>query len=132
MTEFNANDFEGTLEFFILSAFSDGPKSLVEIQQRAQWAEQLLGLATARKATRDFGSIFTALERLQREGCLKREQVGAQPSPEVLYSLREVGEQRLKQERARRHSMVSQFVEDAELDHSFRRFLNRKGPLGPY
>ena len=131
MTDFNARDFEGMRDFFILSGFSDGPRSLVEVQQREKWAERLLVVAAARRGTQSFDSLATALERLQREGWLKSERSGEQPSPEITYSLTEAGEQRLEQERERRHLMVSQFVEDSELDASFRRFLDREGPFGP-
>jgi DNA-binding PadR family transcriptional regulator len=131
MSEFNANDFEEALDFFILSGFSDGPRSLLEIQQRVKWAEGLLVLAAARKWTRSLGSLTTALERLQHEGWLKPERLGEQPGPEIIYSLTDAGDLQLEQERARRHLIVSQFVEDGELDGSFRRFLNSNGPLGP-
>jgi DNA-binding PadR family transcriptional regulator len=131
MAEFNANDFEDTLDFFILTGFSDGPRSVAEIQQRVQWAERLLYFAAVRQGKRGAGSLSQALERLQVEGCLKLERLGGQPGAEIVYFLTDAGEHRLEQERARRRLMVLQFVEDAELDGSFRRFLDLEGPLWP-
>jgi DNA-binding PadR family transcriptional regulator len=129
MAEFDANDFEGTLDFFILSAFGDGPRSLSEIQRRAKWAERLLYLAATRKGKRGPDSLSEALGRLQREGCIKFERLGQQSGADIIYSLTDAGEHRLEQERARRHVIVSEFVEDSELDSSFRKFLDSKSPL---
>lgn len=129
MAEFDTNDFKSTFDFFILSGFNDGPRSLSEIEQRMQWAERLLYLAAKRRAKQGFGSLLEALARLEGEGCLKQERLGEQPGAEIIYSLTDTGEHRLEQERARRKSIVSQFVEDAELDTSFRKFLDRHGPL---
>jgi DNA-binding PadR family transcriptional regulator len=131
MAEFNANDFEGTLDFFILSGFSDAPRSLSDIRQRVRWAERLLYLAATQTGKRGHGSLLDALVRLQREGCLKRERRAEQPDTEIIYSLTDAGERRLEQERARRKLVVLQFVEDADLDASFGRFLDRTGPLWP-
>jgi DNA-binding PadR family transcriptional regulator len=131
MADVNANDFEGTLDFFILSGFSDGPRRMSEIQQRIKWAERLLYLAAARTGKRGHDSLFEALKRLQSEGCLKLVRRSEQPGTEKIYSLSDLGEHRLEQERARRKLAVSQFIEDADLDASFRRFLDRKGPLWP-
>ena len=125
MAEFNAGDLEGMLDFFILSGFSDGPQSLLEIQKRVNWAEGLLLLTADRKGMGSLNSVTSTLERLQREGWRKLQRT----SLEITYSLTESGEQRLEQERARRHFIASQFVEDSELDSSFRKFLNRHNPL---
>ncbi|MBV8864669.1 MAG: hypothetical protein JO210_04635 [Acidobacteriaceae bacterium] len=48
-----------------------------------------------------------------------------------VYSLTKIGEQQLQQGRARRNLIVSEFLEDADLDSSFREFLNNRGSLGP-
>ena len=101
MAKFNANDFEGATDFFILSGFSDGPRSLSEIQQRVNWAERLLYLAAKRKGKRGLGSLSEALERLQSDGYLRHERLGEQPGAEIIYSLTDAGERRLEQERAR-------------------------------
>ena len=127
MSESDANNFEGTLDFFILSGFRDGPRSLLEVQQRVQWAERLLQVAAAKKGRPTFSSLSTALERLQREGWITCERHPA----ESIYSLTEAGEHRLERERARRHSIVSEFVEDSKLDGSFQRFLDQSGPFRP-
>lgn len=131
MTEPDANNFESTLDFFILSGFRDGPRSLLEVRQRVQWAERLLQVAAAKKGRPTFSSLCTALERLQREGGVKCERSGERHPAESVYSLTEAGQHRLEQERARQHSIVSEFVEDSELDGSFQRFLDQSGPFRP-
>lgn len=125
MAGFDANDFERALDFFILSGFSDGPRSLPEIQQRVQWEERLLYVAAKRKGMQGLSPLPEALARLQSEGFLKGDRSGEQPSTETIYSLTDAGKYRLEQERARRRLMVSQFVEDEDLESSFRRFLDR-------
>lgn len=102
-----------------------------EIQQRVSWAERLLYLAAIRKGKLGLDSLPEALERLQSEGCLKLARLSEQPDAEIIYSLTGAGERRLEQERARQESIVSQFVEDSELDASFRTFLDRKDPFWP-
>jgi DNA-binding PadR family transcriptional regulator len=131
MTEFNSSDFDGAFEFLLLSEFREGPRSVSEIQRCCKRAEWLLGLAAARKGKRGIGSLPTALERLQREGWLRLELPEEQAGAEIIYSLTKAGEQRLEQGRAHRNWIVSQFVENSELDQSFRRFLDRQGPLWP-
>ena len=106
------------LDFFLLSGFSDGPRSFVEIQQRVSWAERLLVIAAAKRGTEGSGSLAKAIKRLLHEGWLNSEAPAEQPSPETTYSLTEVRRQRLQEERERRHGMVSQFVENSELDAS--------------
>lgn len=129
MAEFNTNDFEGTLDFFILSGFGDGPRSMSEIQQRLEWAERLLYLAAKRKGHRGPGALPEAVERLRSKGCLKLEGLIRQPDAEIICSLTDTGARRLEQERARRKLIVAQFVEDSDLDTSFRRFLDRQSPF---
>lgn len=131
MTEFNANDFEGAFEFLLLNGFSEGPRSVSEIQRCCQRAEWLLNSAAARKGKREVGSLPIALQKLQREGWLRRECPSEQASAEITYALTETGRQRLEQERTHRHGRVSQFIESSELDQSFRRFLDRQGPFWP-
>jgi DNA-binding PadR family transcriptional regulator len=127
----NDNDFEGTLDFFLLSGLSDGPRSLSEIEQRIKWAQRLLYLAAKRKGKRPPDSLPGALERLQSEGFLNIERLVERPDTGIIYSLTEVGKHRVEQERTRRRLMVSQFVEDSELDGSFQKFLDRQGPVWP-
>jgi hypothetical protein len=87
MAEFNTNDFEGTLDFFILSRFGDGPRSVSEIQRCIGWAEKLLYLAAERKGHRGPDALPEAIERLHSEGCLKLDQLGGLPDAEIIYSL---------------------------------------------
>ncbi len=91
MSEFNAGDFEDTLDFHSYW-FSDGPRSLPEIQQRVRWAERLLYLAATRKGKRGLDSLPEALERLKIEGCLEGERLDPQPGMEIIYSLTDAGE----------------------------------------
>ena len=92
MTEFNANDFEGAFEFLLLSGFSEGPRSVSEIQRCCKRAEWLFGLAATRKGKRGIGSLPAVLERLRREGWLRLERPNEQPDAEVIYSLTQAGE----------------------------------------
>lgn len=131
MAKFDANDFESTFEFFLLSGLHDGPKSFSEIERRLQWAERLLYVAARRKGQPGFGSLLEVLARLEREECLKCVPRKEQPGAEMIYSLTDTGKHRLEQERARQKSRVSQFIEEAELDTSFRKFLDHNGPLWP-
>lgn len=131
MAEFDANDFESTFAFFLLSGLQEGPKSFSEIERRLQWAERLLYVAARRKGQQGITSLLEVLARLAREECLERERCKEQPGAEIVYSLTDAGKHRLEQERARRKTMASQFIEEAELDTSFRTFLDHHGPLGP-
>ena len=131
MNESHDNDFESTLDFFILSGFRDGARSVLEIRQRIGWAERLLVVAAAKKGKPGLSSLSTTLERLQGEGWLKCEQSGRHPNAEVVYSLTDAGGQRLDHERARRHAIVSQFIEEPDLEGSFRRFLDQRSLHGP-
>jgi DNA-binding PadR family transcriptional regulator len=129
MDEFNADRFKDTLDFFILKRLSDdGPLSATEIQQRAKPIYSLLDLFATRKGRHGPGSLPAALERLQREGWLKTEPpFDGWPESELVYSLTVFGQQRVEEELMRRGSMLSQFIEDGELDKSFRNFLNHRG-----
>ncbi len=129
MAQFNADDFERPLAFFILSGFSNGPRSVSEIQQHVNGVERLLDWAAARKGKLRLGSLPAALERLLHEGWLRLVRLDEPPGPEAIYMLTDAGEQRLEQERARLHSIVAQFVENGEPDGSFRTFLNSQSPL---
>jgi DNA-binding PadR family transcriptional regulator len=128
MADFRPGDFEGTFEFFILSGFSDGPRSLPEIQQRLRWAERLLYVAARNKGQQGHRSLLELLDRLQKEGLLRVERGCAEQGAGEVYSLTDSGAHRLSEERARRSSLVSQFVEEADLDQSFRRFLDGNLP----
>jgi len=131
MTEFNANDFEGAFEFLLLSGFSAGPRSMSAMQRCCKRAEWLLGLAAARKGRPNIDALPVTLQKLQREGWLRWERSDEQSGAEIIYALAEAGQQRLEQERAYRNGMVSQLMENNELDQSFRQFLDRQGPLWP-
>jgi hypothetical protein len=51
-------------------------------------------------------------------------------SVRVVYSLTAVGEQRVKEESPRLESMLSQFVEQGDMEESFRKFLDQRKPIG--
>jgi DNA-binding PadR family transcriptional regulator len=132
MGEFNADRLKTTLDLFILKRFSDdGPLTFFEIQQRAKPIHTLLDLFAIRRGKQSLGSLLAALGRLHRDGWLK-----AEPKPvegaqsELVYSLTPVGEQRVQEESARLESMLSQFLEHGDTDNSFRKFLDRKRPVG--
>ena len=127
MDEFNTDGLKDTLDLFILNRFIDGPLSVSEVQRRLEPIFTYLALVAARTRRQSSGSLLTALQRLQREGWLKAERLGEQPDPETVYSLTALGEQRIKEEMTRRGSIVSQFIEDAALDKSFREFLKGRG-----
>jgi DNA-binding PadR family transcriptional regulator len=131
MAEFNESDFEGMFDFFILSGLSDGPRSISEIQQRVQWAERLLYVAAKRKGMRVLDSLSEALKSLQGNGSIKLESLGEQTGAETIYAITDAGQYWLEQERVRLTSIASQFIEDSELDTSFRKFLDRRNPLWP-
>ncbi len=128
LDDFNAKRLKDMLDLFILKRFSDdGPLSLWGIQQRATPIYTLLDLFATRMGKPGLGSLLTTLQRLRRDGWLKAEGAGS----ELMYSLTVIGEQRVKEESARLDSMLSQFVEQGEMDKSFGKFLDRKSPLGP-
>jgi DNA-binding PadR family transcriptional regulator len=87
MADFRPGDFEGTFEFFILSGFSDGPRSLPEIQQRLRWAERLLYVAARNKGQQGHRSLLELLDRLQKEGLLRVERGCAEQGAGEVYSL---------------------------------------------
>ena len=127
MDEFNAEGLRDTLDYFILNWFSDGPLSGLEIQRRAELIFAFLDRVAAGKRKQSPGSLLTALQRLQREGWLEAARgLGEQPNSEMVYSLTAAGGRRIKAERARRGSIVSQYVEDSEFHKSFGDFLNRR------
>jgi len=127
MDEFNS-DIEGTLDFLVLNAFSDGPLSGSAIEQRVERMHMLLELAAERKGMRSPESLPTVLQRLENAGWLNPEwQRGEQSRPEKIYSLTAEGKQQLEEEWTRRGLTLSRFVEDGGLDESFRKFLNRTG-----
>ena len=125
MADFSSGDFDGTLEFFILSGFTEGQKSLSEIQQRLKWAERLLQVAGRNKGRQGPRGVLELLQILQAEGLLRVELRSAEQMTEEVYALTDSGAFRVAQERARNSSLVSQFVEEVDLDGSFRRFLDR-------
>jgi hypothetical protein len=124
MADFRSGDFDGTFEFFILSGFTDEPRSLSEIQQRFRWAERLLYVGARKKGQRCQG-VPELLETLQKEGLLRVEPRCAEQGTEEVYALTDLGAFRVTQERTRQSSLVSRFVEEADLDRSFRNFLDR-------
>jgi len=132
MDEFNADRLRNTLDFFILKRFSDdGPLSVWEIQRRAKPIHALLDLIATRKGKQSLGSVPAVLQRLQRDGWLKAEpQFDGRSESELIYSLTAVGAQWLEEELRRRGSMLSQSIEDGDLDKSFRKFLDRSGSPG--
>jgi DNA-binding PadR family transcriptional regulator len=121
MGEFNADGLRDTLDFFILNRFSNGPLSLLELQQRLQQVFALLDAFAVRKGKQIPGPLQVALERLEHDGRLKVEQSAR---PVTVYSLTDAGEHWLKLESTRRAAIVSQFVEEGELHKSFRKFLD--------
>jgi hypothetical protein len=127
MADFRSGDFDATFEFFILSGFTDGARSLSEIQQRLRWAERLL-YVPARNKGRNGRGVLELLDTLRKEGLLRIEPRSVEQGSEEVYALTDLGAFRVTQERARHSSLVSQFVEEADLDRSFRRFLNRNSP----
>ncbi len=132
MGEFNADRLQATLDVFILRRFSDdGPLTVLEIQQRAKPIHTLLDLFAIRIGKQSLGSLPAALGRLQRDGWLKVESKRVEGAEsELVYSLTVAGEQRVHQESARLESMLSQFLENGDMDNSFRKFLDRKMPAG--
>jgi DNA-binding PadR family transcriptional regulator len=132
MDEFNADGLKATLDLFLLKRFSDdGPLSVFEIQQRAKPTYTLLDLFATRGGKESLGSLPAALQRLRRDGWLKAEPNSyAGAEAELIYSLTVLGEQRAKEESARLESALSQFVEDGDMDKTFRKFLDRKRPIG--
>jgi len=76
MPDFSADDLFDT---FILGALADGPRSLTGVRERAERAERLLYLAAARSGKKALGSMADSVDRLTRDGYLKRE-VGSDPS----------------------------------------------------
>jgi DNA-binding PadR family transcriptional regulator len=124
MADFRSGDFDGTFEFFILSGFTDGPRSLSEIQARFRWAERLLFVAARKKGQRS-GGVRELLETLQEEGLLRVEPRCAEQRTEEAYALTDLGELRVTQQRTRHGSFVAQRVEEVDLDRSFRKFLDR-------
>ena len=91
-------------------------RSLPEIQQRLRWAERLLYAAARNKGQQGHRSLLELLDRLQKEGLLRVERGCAEQGTGEVYSLTDSGAHRLSEERARRSSLVSQFVEEADLD----------------
>ena len=126
MREFNANDFASVFDLFVLKGFSDGPRTVPEIQGRIHGIERLMDIAATRTRTRESSFLPAVIKRLQREGLLKLDQSGA----ESVYSLTDSGAETIEHARARLSWIVSQFGEDGELDSSFRSFLNRQNLLG--
>jgi len=121
---FRSDDYESLFALFILSAFKDGPRSASEIRRRLQWTERLLYVAAKRQGRQGHGSVTAVLETLQRAGCLQVEHESDEQSTEKVYALTDSGTHRLEQERARQSSAVARFVEEADLDGSFKRFLD--------
>ncbi len=131
MGQFDADGLQAVFDSLILNAFSNGPLSASQLQVQAQKALLFLKLIALRKTQSTPDTLPAVLERLCREGWLHIEHQGSDvPDVVVNYWLTEMGERRLDEERKRREAMVSQFVEDSELDKSFRRFLDRWGPFG--
>ena len=122
MSQLNPGDFD-VFDFYVLSSVANGSKSALEIQQRVTRLEKFLEMA-ARKRRGSIAPLPVVLERLQRAGWLQPTHVGVQPNADTVYSLTDSGKQRLEQERARLHLIVSEFVESSALDGSFQRFLD--------
>ncbi len=129
---FNADRLWATLDLFILKRFSDdGPLSLFEMQRRAKPLHTLLELFAVRKGKQSLGSLPAALQRLRRDGWLKVEPKPDEGSEsELIYSLMVMGEQRVEEESARPKSMISQFVEEGDMEKSFKTFLDQRKPVG--
>jgi DNA-binding PadR family transcriptional regulator len=131
MDEFNADRLWATLDLFILKRFSDdGRLSLFEIQRRAKPIHTLLKLFAVRKGKQSLGSLPAALQRLHRDGWLKVEPPDEGAQSELVYSLTVMGEQRVKEDSARLESMLSQFVEQGDMEKSLRKFLDQRKPVG--
>jgi DNA-binding PadR family transcriptional regulator len=130
MDESNAGPLRDSLDYFILKRFGDdGPLSTLEIQRRAKPIHALLEMFASRRGKQSLGSLPTVLQRLQSEGWLKADpQSDERPESGLVYSLTASGEQRLKDYWARHESMLAQFGEDAEMDRSFRQFLDSRRP----
>jgi len=132
MDEFNADRLKATFDLFILKRFSDdGPLSLFEIQLRAKPMHTLLELFAVRRGRQSLGSVPAVLQQLHRDGWLKVEpkrDEDAESAP--VYSLTMLGEQRVKEESARLESMLSQFVQQGDMEKSFRKFLDLRKPVG--
>jgi DNA-binding PadR family transcriptional regulator len=128
MDEFNRGRLKDVFDLFILSLFSAGPLSRMELQRRVQPLCNYLDLVALDAGKNAVGSLPTALQRLCAEGFLNCErQITEHCDPVTVLSLTTLGVQRLKQDSARRAAIGSQVVEDAELDKSFRKFLDRSG-----
>jgi DNA-binding PadR family transcriptional regulator len=129
--EFNHGRLKDIFDFFILKLFSAGPLSMFELRRRVQPLCNYLDLVALHAGKNASGALPSALQRLLTDGCLKTEQrLIEHVGPETVYSLTAAGTQRLQNESARQDAIVSQVVEDAELDKSFQKFLNRTG--SPY
>jgi len=91
----------------------------------------MLDLWATRRGKQGLGSLSAVLERLRREGWLKAEPSSdAGAGSELVYSLTVLGKQRVKGESARLGSMLSQFVEQDDMDKSFGKFLDRRRQAG--
>lgn len=132
MDEFNADGIKATLDLFILKRFSDdGPLSFFEIQRGAKPIHTLLELFAVRRGKQSLGSVPAVLQRLHRDGWLTVEpKLDEDGQSALVYSLTILGEQRVKEESARLESMLSQFVEQDDMENSFRKFLDRRKPVG--
>ena len=125
MDEFNADRLSATLDLFLLKRLShDGPLSALEMQRRAKPIHALLDLFAVRRGKQGLGTVSSALQRLHGEGWLKVEPKSdhAEQS-EVVYSLTAIGEQRAMQESARLDAILSQFVDEGDMERSFGKFL---------
>lgn len=132
MNYFDPNNLEGLFDHVILNAFSNGPLSPLEVQARVQTVRIYLDLIAARKAVRSLpDSLVVRLEQLRRDGWLESHSRQTKDSGvEIIYSLTLSGRERVQQELKRRDAIVAQFIDEANLDGSFRRFLHRTGRLG--
>jgi DNA-binding PadR family transcriptional regulator len=91
----------------------------------------MLDLLASRRGKQGLGSLSAILERLRREGWLKAEpNSDAGAGSDLVYSLTVLGGQRVKEESARLGSMLSEFVEQDEMDKSFGKFLDRRRLAG--
>jgi DNA-binding PadR family transcriptional regulator len=131
MSDFDRDGFEAVFNNVILNAFRGGPLSAAELQVRVQTIRVYFDLMAARKRMRSApDALLTRLERLRREGWLKVECEDLEATGlDVIYSLTTIGEERVEEERKRRELIVARFVENSELDRSFRQFLDRSGPF---
>jgi len=128
MDEFNHGRLKDVFDLFILYLFSAGPLSAMELHRRFQPLCNYLDLVALHAGKNALGSLPAALQRLCVAGCLNCErQLSEHCDPVTVFSLTALGEQRLKQDSARRAAVAAQVVEDAELDKSFRKFLDRTG-----